>query len=51
MSQHELAALVGVSPNTISGYETTGRLPTNMVGKLCNALDVSPNYLLGVTSP
>lgn len=50
MSQHELAALVGVSSNTISGYETTGRLPTNMVGKLCNALDVSPNYLLGVAS-
>lgn len=22
-----------------------------MIGKLCNALDVSPNYLLGVASP
>lgn len=50
MSQRKLAALVGVTHNTISGYETTGQLPTNMVGKLCDALDVSPNYLLGVTS-
>lgn len=50
MSQHELAALVGVASNSISLYETTGRFPTYMIGKLCNALDVSPNYLLGVTS-
>lgn len=51
MSQRKLAALVGVAPNSISGYEMTGRLPTNMVGKLCDALDISPNYLFGVTSP
>lgn len=51
MSQNELAALVGVASNSISLYETKGQFPTYMIGKLCNALDVSPNYLLGVISP
>ena len=35
----------------ITYYETGGSMSYKTMVALCNALDVSPNYLLGVTSP
>jgi len=51
LTQVELAKLIGVSGTMITYYETGGSMSYKTMVALCNALDVSPNYLLGVTSP
>ena len=48
ISQAELGKIVGVSKVSISGYEKGNRIPKlDQFEKLTNALNVSPNYLLG----
>jgi len=45
----ELAEKVGVSPEMITQYYTTKKLPSlETFEKLCRALDVSADYLLGL---
>lgn len=51
LTQVELAKLIGVSGTMITYYETGSSMSYKTMVALCNALDVSPNYLLGVTSP
>lgn len=50
LSNANLAAIIFVSPTTISGYRT-GRRSPNVEGlvSLCTALKVSADYLLGLT--
>lgn len=46
----ELAKKVGVSPEMITQYYTTKKLPTlETFYKLCKALEISADYLLGLT--
>lgn len=45
----ELARRVGVSPEMISQYYTTKKLPRlDTFMRICKALDVSADYLLGM---
>ena len=45
----QLAETVGVSPEMITQYYTTKKLPAlDTFEKLCRALDVSADYLLGL---
>ena len=46
----ELAKRIGVSPEMITQYYTTDKLPRlDTFTKLCKALDVSADYLLGLS--
>ena len=46
----ELAIEIGISPEMITQYYTTDKLPRlDTFEKLCKALDVSADYLLGLT--
>lgn len=48
LSQTELGKLIDVSKVSISGYENGTKLPTvDRLIKLCEHLNVTPNYLLG----
>lgn len=48
MTQQELGDKCGVSKATISRYEKMQRLPSiEMLGLLCQALDVPSKHLLG----
>lgn len=50
MKQDELGALVGVTKQTISGWERGRRTPNaDDLVKLCQALNCSADYLLGLT--
>lgn len=51
LTQVELAHLMGVSNSAIHYFEKSASMSFNAMVAFCNALDVSPNYLLGVTSP
>lgn len=46
----ELGAKVGVSPEMITQYVTTKKLPKlDTFAKLCKVMDVSADYILGLT--
>ena len=46
----EIARRVGVSPEMITQYTTTKKLPKlDTFAKLCKELDLSANYILGLT--
>ena len=46
----ELAKKVGVSPEMITQYVTTKKLPKlDTFARLCKELDVSADYILGLT--
>ena len=48
-SQKEIAALVGVSPQTISKYMKQNIFPAlDTLAKLCKLLDVKSDYILGL---
>lgn len=48
-SQEELGKLIKVSKVSVCGYETGNRVPTlDKFVELVNALDVTPEYLLGL---
>ena len=45
----EIAKRVGVSPEMITQYSTTKKLPRlDTFAKLCKELDLSANYILGL---
>ena len=49
MSTIEIAKKVGVSPEMITQYSTTKKLPKlDTFAKLCKELDLSANYILGL---
>ncbi|MDE6676303.1 MAG: helix-turn-helix domain-containing protein [Clostridia bacterium] len=46
----EIAKKVGVSPEMITQYVTTKKLPKlDTFAKLCKELDLSANYILGLS--
>ncbi len=46
----EISAKVGVSPEMITQYCTTTKLPKlDTFAKLCKALDLSADYVLGLS--
>jgi len=46
----EIAKRVGVSPEMITQYCTTKKLPKlDTFAKLCKELDLDSNYILGIT--
>ena len=50
MTTVELARKIGVSQEMITQYYTTSKLPSlETFEKLCRALDVSADYLLGLS--
>ena len=50
MTTKELAAKIGVTDEMVSQYCTTSKNPRlDTFEKLCRALDVSADYLLGLT--
>ena len=45
----EIAKLIGVTPEMITQYRTTKKLPKlDTFAKLCKELDLSANYILGL---
>lgn len=50
LSKTEIAAQLGVSPEMITQYCTTKKLPRlDTFAELCKILNVSADYLLGLT--
>ncbi|MBO4472853.1 MAG: helix-turn-helix transcriptional regulator [Clostridia bacterium] len=50
LSTYEIARRVGVSPEMITQYTTTKKFPKlDTFARLCKALDLSANYILGIT--
>lgn len=50
LTTQQLSEKVGVSPEMITQYYTTKKLPKlDTFMRLCKALDVSADYLLGLT--
>ena len=48
LTKSEIAHRVGVSPEMITQYMTTKKLPRlDTFARLCKALDVSADYILG----
>lgn len=49
MTTVQIAKIIGVSPEMITQYITTKKLPKlDTFAKLCKALDLSANYILGL---
>ena len=49
MTNAEFAELIGVSPEMVTQYYTTKKLPKlDTFAKICKVLDVSADYLLGL---
>ena len=49
LSTIEIAKLVGVSPEMITQYRTTKKLPKlDTFAKLCKELDLDANFILGL---
>ena len=47
----EIAKLIGISPEMVTQYCTTKKLPKlDTFAKLCKELDLDANYILGLTS-
>ncbi|MDE7158146.1 MAG: helix-turn-helix domain-containing protein [Clostridiales bacterium] len=50
LTKVEIAQKVGVSPEMITQYITTKKLPKlDTFAKLCKELDLSANYILGLS--
>lgn len=50
LTKTEIAKRVGVSPEMITQYITTKKLPKlDTFAKLCKELDLSANYILGLS--
>ena len=46
----EIAKRIGVTPEMITQYRTTKKLPKlDTFAKLCKELDLDANYILGIT--
>ena len=49
-SLKEIAYEIGVTPAMITQYKTTGKLPSlETFAKICKILDVSADYILGLS--
>lgn len=49
LKQNEIAYKIGVSPQTVSRYMKTDTFPAlDTLARLCNLLDISADYILGV---
>lgn len=49
LSTNEIAKKVGVTPEMITQYKTTSKMPSLATfAKLCEVLDASANYILGL---
>ena len=49
IQQKEIAKLIGVSPQTVSKYMKQDIFPAlDTFAKLCNVLDVTSDYILGL---
>jgi DNA-binding CsgD family transcriptional regulator len=49
LSTVEIARRIGVSPEMVTQYKTTAKLPSLTVfAALCKAIDASANYILGL---
>ena len=49
MTTVEIAKRIGVSPEMITQYKTTKKLPKlDTFAKLCKVLDIDANYVLGI---
>ncbi len=49
LSTIEIARRIGVSPEMITQYKTTKKLPKlDTFARLCKALDLDANYILGI---
>ncbi len=45
----QIAKLIGVSPEMVTQYKTTDKLPKlDTFAKLCKELDLDSNYILGL---
>lgn len=45
----EIAKRIGVSPEMVTQYKTTEKLPSlDTFAKLCKELDLDANYILGI---
>ncbi|MBQ8446262.1 MAG: helix-turn-helix transcriptional regulator [Clostridia bacterium] len=45
----EIAKRIGVSPEMVTQYKTTKKLPSlDTFAKLCKELDLDANYILGI---
>ena len=45
----EISRLIGVSPEMITQYKTTKKLPKlDTFAKICKELDLDANYILGI---
>ena len=52
LTQKELADMINAKHNSVSNWENNHNKPDpDTIELLCGVLDVSPNYLLGVSSP
>ena len=50
LSTVEIAKLIGVSPEMITQYKTTKKMPKlDTFARLCKELDLDANYILGLT--
>ncbi len=50
LSTVEIARRIGVSPEMITQYSTTKKLPKlDTFARLCKELDLDANYILGLT--
>jgi transcriptional regulator with XRE-family HTH domain len=51
MTTVEIAKRIGVSPEMVTQYRTTKKLPKlDTFAKLCKELDLDANYILGLTN-
>ena len=51
LSTVEIAKKVGISPEMVTQYRTTKKLPKlDTFAKLCRELDLDANYILGITN-
>lgn len=46
----EIAKLIGVSPEMVTQYRTTKKMPKlDTFARICKSLDLDANYILGLT--
>lgn len=51
LSTIEIAKRIGVTPEMITQYRTTKKLPKlDTFARLCKELDLDANYILGITN-
>jgi len=52
LSMKEIAEKIGVTPEMVTQYKTTQKLPSvETLALLCKVLDVSADYILGLSDP